>query len=416
MIALNYLLLFLWFPLSVGIFDGMNDFVIGTMTKQHIVMLLYPLYATAIGFLTGKNIKSKLFIFVFSCMFLHSLINNFSGDTFVKLLAFWGTAQWADYIARKLTFPEVIIVLAKSAAFFLFLSIVYAMIFHDLSFEYLQDRLVMSSFYGQKNTYGRFLQIAILFFFTAFVVFRKGAWLLLVGVAASLLVYSESRTSLFTAILCILVFFAGSKGLVKPLTVFGILIMLLIAVAVGVGVGYIYAYKLGSVHDGIKFLSYEIDLTGRMTVWEAITTSLTMERKWLFGYGYGNYFGKENALRSLSDIGLGEFIPNDPHNGYLDVVVNFGLVGLAVYLFLIFSCFKKFNKSSYEKIQKGFAVSVLFGYVLANTMESYAIKSTNIYNFLFFLLFFERWNFDKLVGKYVKNSLEVGASVWERRQ
>ena len=87
------------------------------------------------------------------------------------------------------------------------------------------------------------------------------------------------------------------------------------------------------------------------------------------------------APSALYGIGLGDFMPNDPHNGYVDLWVSMGWFGLALFAMLIFrslDALKSVQKSNFV-----FFMSFLVIFLFANITESYLIKSTNFYTFFF---------------------------------
>jgi O-antigen ligase len=68
-------------------------------------------------------------------------------------------------------------------------------------------------------------------------------------------------------------------------------------------------------------------LTGRLPLWEELMKA-AQHRPWL-GYGHGGFWHSENTLK-YSEI-FSWHIPHG-HNAYLDLVLNIGLIGLALYL------------------------------------------------------------------------------------
>lgn len=104
----------------------------------------------------------------------------------------------------------------------------------------------------------------------------------------------------------------------------------------------------------------------------------------------------------LGDVGLGDFIPNDAHNGYIDLLVNVGVVGVMLHFYAMWGLMRKlwFPDSS-RPLQVAFGTSFIVCFFLANMTESYIIKSTNIYTFLF-------WVIMLFLSKHDQNTIHIG--------
>lgn len=138
---------------------------------------------------------------------------------------------------------------------------------------------------------------------------------------------------------------------------------------------YAYAEQL------LPLIGRSVTLTGRTTIWASILLSIA-KRPW-FGYGHGAFW-----------IGRGEAINTDlaanwdvsyAHNGYLDVVLQLGFVGLFLLLVLLvqstFLLFRSIRRgiSSYTI----WCMAVLFLTVVFNLDETTFILEERIYWLLF---------------------------------
>lgn len=382
-------LLFLWFPLSVGIVHGMSKSVAMGMVLQHILLLLFPFYAVLRGALTGKYFHCGLTFIGFTFVFLHALIYNPQLSVFIKLLAIVGVIQWAYLVADELSFAEFIRILAFSAIFFFFLSVVFIVVFPDLSRQYFWGEYVLTSFYNQKNTYGRFLVLAIVFCLFHYLLNKNKVMLLMMGLIFLVLLGTSSRTSLAMSFICIAVVIAIKLRLLN----FGLLQLgLTVMIAVlfyGIGSGHIYFNGLGSALDSIVVFGHEVWTTGRSTVWNSLFYQLSYDEKWLLGYGLDRFFSDRVLVnQSMGDIGLGVFMPSDPHNGYIDAILSYGVVGLCLWALIVIYLINGKGVSQLSDNRKAFVMVVLILMLVSNLSESFIVKSTNFYCFLFFYLFF----------------------------
>lgn len=72
-------------------------------------------------------------------------------------------------------------------------------------------------------------------------------------------------------------------------------------------------------------------LTGRVPLWQALLEQV--QERPLIGYGYNGYMEGDRALRIANEVGAWSF--GGAHNAYLSVVLNLGLVGLALFVTVI---------------------------------------------------------------------------------
>jgi len=103
-----------------------------------------------------------------------------------------------------------------------------------------------------------------------------------------------------------------------------------------------------------------------------------------FGYGYDGFWKvKELGGQHLAIEGWGA---NDSHNGYIDIMLQIGFIGLLVYFIVYFSFLFRSGlrirreRISYEDL---FASLILFVFFFANLTESYLLKATSIFQLLF---------------------------------
>jgi exopolysaccharide production protein ExoQ len=120
-------------------------------------------------------------------------------------------------------------------------------------------------------------------------------------------------------------------------------------------------------------------LSGRTILWERL---LEMDTNPIFGTGFESFWlGKR--LEQLEGVFF--FIPNEAHNGYLDVYLNLGLLGLFIIIAMLIAAYWKirpelFRNFEWGRYRLGFFVAVL----LYNCTES----GFRIFNpiFLFFYI------------------------------
>jgi len=118
----------------------------------------------------------------------------------------------------------------------------------------------------------------------------------------------------------------------------------------------------------LKALGRDPTFTGRTDIWKHITLETVNP---LIGAGFWNFWGGPGGLRVNES--MNEVIPN-AHNGYLDIYLDGGMIGLIVLLIMLFACGRRIVKhlrpgsdlSHYQRMR----FAVLIAAIIYNLSES----------------------------------------------
>jgi exopolysaccharide production protein ExoQ len=206
-----------------------------------------------------------------------------------------------------------------------------------------------------KNMLGVLCMISGLFFFWDTVTRwserrrPRTKWIILVNVALIcwtlwLLYMSNSATSRVCLVFgCLVIAAANSRtvkrhpNLLKVLIPVGICLYLLLAFGFGLDINTMLAEAIGR----------DPTLTGRTNIWNAVLSTHTNP---LLGTGYESFWLGRRLTEVWRKTGIGI---NEAHNGYLEVYLNLGLIGLFLLLgFLV---------ASYRTICRRLSASSGFG-------------------------------------------------------
>ncbi|PKH06256.1 O-antigen ligase family protein [Moritella sp. Urea-trap-13] len=152
-----------------------------------------------------------------------------------------------------------------------------------------------------------------------------------------LLILTQSKTSI---VLCIIYFLMIHLSLfkIKVITSFFTVVFFSIFVFIP-GVSY-------HLNDYQHIALYVDDdfFTGRGVIWDALYYDLTFFDEITYGYGYGSYFGVGIIPFVLDDqYSFLQYI-SSAHNGYLELLLQFGVVGTCfIFMFFILSMLKSNN-------------------------------------------------------------------------
>lgn len=98
-------------------------------------------------------------------------------------------------------------------------------------------------------------------------------------------------------------------------------------------------WLMGNFENLLSVLNKDISLTGRVPLWTMLIQTRIKERLW-FGYGYNAFWqrwrGNDSPAADVVNviIGDGRDWVSHAHNGYLDIILNIGLIGLLIFVIL----------------------------------------------------------------------------------
>ncbi len=189
--------------------------------------------------------------------------------------------------------------------------------------------------YAQKNGLGGVAAISLIFclyFILLYSGWRRVAALGVAGMAIIELVVSQSKTSLGLALLLpsvagVIVFFGGKFRVSSPVLVLFGVATLIIGWLFG---AYLFRYSFA---DLSMLLFKDVTFTGRTVIWEFVLEIIS--RRPMLGQGYASFWGAgadSIVIREAPGF-LVELL--QAHNGYLDVMVETGVVGFSILLCII---------------------------------------------------------------------------------
>lgn len=191
-----------------------------------------------------------------------------------------------------------------------------------------------------KNLFAYAMTMSSVLFLLATLHFRRWRWLngALFCLSAGLLVMSKGKTAymIFLILTGLLPFYPIIKQrfrskaflLFTSILLGSVTVMLLLA-----NIEYIVVDLLGK----------NLEFNGRMPIWNLIVQKIS-EHPW-FGYGYSAFWTSDESYSVLMNSwGRDRYtagIRFNAHNGYLDLTLQVGLVGLALYAISLFTVFRK---------------------------------------------------------------------------
>ncbi|AFY32531.1 O-antigen ligase [Calothrix sp. PCC 7507] len=200
--------------------------------------------------------------------------------------------------------------------------------------------------YDHKQRLGRFMGFAASLLLMTLFDKHNNRWITLVGMVLSLVLLklSNSTTGLIMLFftLALLPIYKVAKQ--RNYRLFYLLLLLLFSGALVIS----FLMNIESIF--INILGKNLEFNGRTPIWSLVIEK-GLERP-ILGYGYYGFWGSEASDYVLNNTWLGDEktgleniidtsskkpVANISHNGFLDLFLNLGLVGLSLCLFNFFS-------------------------------------------------------------------------------
>lgn len=347
--------------------------------------LLSLFYLTALISLWGK--QDEVFAFIrkekfFTILMIWALCSVFwSGETMISLkrwIGLFGEAivclaallhfRWSDVALRYL---RIILLL------YLPVTILSVMFVHGaIQWEFPAWRGLEDS----KNNLGQvaiFSTIIILAIISYHKDFKSNLiHFLLLACSIACLMGSRSTTSMMIGLFLLVILGAMHVGTLFRrgfVAIFYGSVLLLGGLAIAIIISFFAPEILKLVFD---FLGKDMTFTGRVELWQS-TLAMT-EGKGLKGWGLGGYWIMD-AAHLIPIFEQFVWIPNQSHQGYIDVYNQLGFVGIGCLILAILNYFKGLAKLQKKHIWKW----IFFGLIILNFQESVFLRPRHFGNFLF---------------------------------
>ncbi|MEH1943739.1 MAG: O-antigen ligase [Nostoc sp.] len=249
-----------------------------------------------------------------------------SDITIRRVFGLAGTMLFGLYLASRYTLKEQL----KLCAYMFGISAVMCFLFVLLIPQYGMgtdiDTAAWRGIYAQKNVLGkRFVLSGAIFFFLA-MTNGENRWVSWLGYVTSgvLVFFSKSTTSLGNFIIITAAFLIYSRILNLKYKVMIPILTFLSTISIA-----FYTWFISQADTILGSVGKDTTLTGRSELWPAVLEMIA-KKPWL-GYGYGAFWIEQNSDYSIVIQRIQWDAPN-AHNGFLDVWVTLGLLGVSVFL------------------------------------------------------------------------------------
>lgn len=369
-----------WIPLLYEIVSGMS----AADANQGILAIQLPFYAIygltlLLIVLRWKKVvyatsKDKLLLFLIGIALASIFWSEAPSITLRRSVALTGTTLFGVYFATRYSLKEQLHMLAWALGIAAVSSFVLSLAFPTYGIMHEVHVGGWRGVYIQKNVLGLMMVLSTLVFLLIAISSSKYRYLTWTGFGLSvgLILLSTSKSSL-VLILTLLVLLPLYRVLRwNPSR------MLLFFISVAIAFGSIATSIFSNLNTVLGALGRDATLTGRTNIWAAVL-DMIWQRPWL-GYGYSGFWLGLEGKSAYVWYAIHWTAPHS-HNGFLDLWVELGLLGLLVYVisFLI-CCYRAVTLARATKTSHGlWSLMFLTLAFLSNFSESTILKQNHIF-------------------------------------
>jgi exopolysaccharide production protein ExoQ len=239
-------------------------------------------------------------------------------------VALIGSTAFGLYFAARYKMSEQQRLLRWALAIAAVLSLAFALALPSYGVQSDIDGQGWRGIYSHKNTLGSIMALSTLVFLLRALTSRKRRWVAGAGLILSfgLVIFSNSVSSLVVCVL-LLALLPVYRALRWRITL--AVPFLISAWLLGGGVVMWGLYNAETI---LGALGRDITLTGRTNLWPLVITMIS-QRPWL-GYGYSGFWEADKG--AYFSFALNGFQPTSAHNGFLDLWLQLGLLGVLVFV------------------------------------------------------------------------------------
>lgn len=239
-------------------------------------------------------------------------------------VALIGTTAFGLYFAARYKMSEQQRLLGWALAIAAVLSLVFALALPSYGVSSGIDAQGWRGVYSHKNQLGSIMALSTLVFLLLALTSRKRRWVAGAGLILSfgLVIFSNSVSGLVVCVLllALLPVYRALRWRITLAVPFLISAWLLI--------GGVVMWGLYNAETILGALGRDITLTGRTNLWPLVITMIS-QRPWL-GYGYSGFWAADKG--AYFSFALNGFQATGAHNGFLDLWLQLGLLGVLVFV------------------------------------------------------------------------------------
>lgn len=305
--------------LQVGIYSGCLLLVF----SRWKIYLKHSTY-----FISSLSKQNPFFIIHIFWIFICSLLSDTPEYTLKATLICLLTTIFFIYIGKQFTWQELFDLLLWYQLIILFLSVFYCLFVPSVG------RPIGSwiGVFTHKNALGPVMSMSAIFLYLQSLRVPNYRWLFLSLVGLSVFTLLQANSGMSKVLLVVLISLLGLIRFIRRLP--PRLAFALMGFFLAIGVAFLILITENADYIIVEQLGKDLSLSGRTYFWPLVVNAINKHP--IFGYGYQGFWqpwrGIDNPALPIRTPKLGNFIPEHSHNGFLDMGLDIGWLGLAFFL------------------------------------------------------------------------------------
>jgi exopolysaccharide production protein ExoQ len=376
-----------FFSGGFAIGSDINTNTLGLVPEAIITLIRYFIWITSGLLLCGrwqqtlKTASRSITLWILTLVILASCLWSEAPEfTFLNSREIWQMSMFALYFASRFDLKAQVKLIALTLGLGAVLSLLIGVGLPKLGIHGADHPGAWKGIYDYKNTLGSMMVLSGVAFFVMPIEQSRDRWLKRGGLALSviLMLLSTSKTSLvlYFLLIILLFFYQNFRWRGKATVIVVDLTILLISCLLTLVLSNWVALLTG--------LGKDPTLTGRTPMWSVALARL-QEHPWL-GFGRGAFWapGSKYAVQTGQAV-ADNFLPPHVHNGFLDLALDVGWVGFALFMLSFLAAYGSSLRRAYATAQSEnlWCFAFLTFLAMNNMTESFLLRLANIYWVLF---------------------------------
>jgi exopolysaccharide production protein ExoQ len=331
----------------------------------------------------GINRNKFLWIFILLCLgsFLWS---DFTDLTMRRSLSLLETTIFGLYFAVSFRLKKQLKLLAYVFIICMAINFLFTIAVPSSAIESGIHAGAWRGIFIQKNFLARSMVLATLIFLIVTPKSNKekyffwGASIL----AVSLVILSTSKTGIL-----VLLFLAPLTTIYLRIFRLSSVVLIPLLLSIFLSVGGLITWGLSNAESILVTLGKNPSLSGRTVLWSALIDKI--QERPLLGYGYVGFWQDKAAGSTYVGKVFGTtYIPPHSHNGFLELVLAFGLLGALLFSLSLISVVRRaLIAVNFTKNKEGlFPLIYLSYFILYNLTESSLVEHNSIFWIIYVVL------------------------------
>jgi exopolysaccharide production protein ExoQ len=347
-----------------------------------IYLIIYFITFVLLTFRWKKSVylaSKNLYILLFTGLAGISIIwSSVPEITIARFIAILGTNLFSLYLASRYTFKQQILLLIQTYTIITVLSILVIVLLPKYGIMGGVHAGAWRGVFNHKNVLGKLIVINIMACFLQLISCPSKNTMTYFGLISSVILVIGSKSSsalvnllITISILIVLTFWRWRYEIMIPASIGSMLLISIFSIWFNNNSALIFSNA-----------GKDTNLTGRAELWP-LALEMASKKSWL-GYGYGAFWADPNGPAVNIWRTVAWNAPN-AHNGFLDLFISVGLLGVFVFMLSFISTFfRAAIYLRYSKTPDGFWPLIFISYlILANLTETGLMTPNDLFTVLY---------------------------------